>query len=230
MPKSTRKHRSPRFPFITLEKALEYLPPITELKTNNKLTRENIVEAMGFESFSGPAARSFGALRAYHLIEGTKDEPTLTEVGEALANDSTDLKSLQVAALSPLAFRGIWRRARNASEEELVELLIAREFTEDGARRAAATYRTNAVAAQLDELTVEPNLPDRRGSNPPLRKIEERLRKKLLASSQAANLNTLKLPVSTGNVIIPRGISEEEFQLILDTLKIWKSQLVSQPG
>jgi len=191
----------------------------------NKLTRENVIKAMGFEAASGPAARSFGALRAYNLIERTENRLNLTDVGEALATDPNDMDALQKASLSPMVFRGIWRRARLASEDEMTELLLARRFTEDGARQTAKIYKINAALAQLDQLEVEPVLPERSAPNRPGRMIEEKLRQNLLSNSRGQK-DAFRMPVSTGVAVIPKGISEDEFRLIIETMQMWKAQIV----
>ena len=140
-------------------------------------------------------------------------------------NASGNMDALQKASLSPMVFRGIWRRARLASEDEMTELLLARGFTEDGARQTAKIYKTNATLAQLDQLEVEPVLPERSGPNRPGRMIEEKLRQNLLSNSRGQK-DAFRLPVSTGVAVIPKGISEDEFTLIIETLQMWKAQIV----
>lgn len=221
---SIKGERSPRYPFLGLRSAIGMLPKLAELKAENKLNRIEVINLLGFDSFSGQAARTFAAFRAYHLIAPSPDGPRLTRIGRALLDNPGDLESLQVAALSPGVFRRIWRRARNASEAELVELLLERGFTADGAGKAASIYRENAGFAQLDSLEVEPNLPEP-AKKRPSRKIEEKLRRKLAEASRSGS-DPLRLPLGSGNAIIPRAITEEEFDLLINTLQIWKDQLV----
>lgn len=220
--------RSPKYPFISLQSAIGILPKLAELKSGAKLNRFEVIKLLGFDSFSGQAARTFAAFRAYHLIAPSPDGPRLTAVGRSLIDNPGDLESLQVAALSPGVFRRIWRRARNASEAELVELLLERGFTADGAGKAASIYRENAGLARLDSLEVEPNLPEPTKKKRTGRKIEEKLRRKLSEASRKGS-DPLRLPLGSGNAVIPRGISEDEFELLIKTLHIWKDQLV-QPS
>lgn len=222
---SKKGERSPRYPFIDLQCAVDLLSKLSGLKNGNKLNRGEVLKLLGFDSFSGQAARTFAALRAYHLIAPSPEGPRLTGIGRVLIDNSGDLESLQIAALSPGVFRRIWRRARNASEEELVELLMERGFTAEGALKAASIYRKNAVLAQLDPLEVEPNLPEPAKKKRPGRKVEEKLRRKLAEASRAGS-DPLRLPLSSGNAVVPKGITEEEFELLIKTLHIWKDQLV----
>ncbi len=235
------KPRSPKFPFIRLERALSFLPKLVQLETSGKLNRITAIKAMGYASFHGAAAKVFAALHAYDLIARTDDALVVTETGRALAEAKTEkekLPFLQRAALSPLVYRNIWRRARNSSQEELSALLRERGFTEKGATRAARIYRKNSVLAQLEELDVEPNLPERgekTGMGPGRAKkkavmleqrMRERMRERRMSRQGGAQSNSLQLPLSTGKVIVPKRITEDEFQLIMQTLRIWKPQLV----
>lgn len=207
MKKKSENHRSPKFPFISLGKAISYLSVLIELDKTGQLSRETLINELGFESFSGPAARTIGALRAYHLIERSPAGPQITEIGKRLASDPTDSEALHIAALSPIIFRKIWRSHREDSKEQLIELLSANNFTEEGANKAVEIYSTNSKFAQLDQLTIEPELPERR----PRFKRESDL--------------LFKLPLKNGALHIHGQIESEEFDLIIETLQKWRNQI-----
>ena len=230
------KRRSPKFPFVSIAELIPHLPALRELKNNNNLNRESAMKVLGFESRSGSAWRTIAALHAYHFVERGEDGIEITSLGNSLADNPEAHEALQTAALSPLVFRSIWRNARHASEEELTRLLEGRGFTEEGASRAATVYRENADLAGLDDLTVEPvDLPERpgprgrkQGHRKATRAMEKKLHRRQLdrAKREKALDNALRLPLKSGSVIIPKDISESEFQLIIDTIHSWKDQLV----
>ena len=159
--------RSPRFPSVPLEEALDALTKIdAALKSGARPNRPTFLEALGYRSEHGGATKLFAALRGYDLIdrkrEGGEAKPgfRITDLGRDLLDNNSDdarLSKLRRSVLSPPMFRRIWRKARLFSETELVDLLLTRGFTEPGAKRAASIYRANSDLARLEELTLEPD-------------------------------------------------------------------------
>ena len=235
------KSRSPRFPFLPLEEAiviLQKLKTFSPAGRDRPFTRPQLLEACGYASFHGAAVKTMGALRAYDLLVKKDDGHFLSPVAMVLL-DSDDPDSrvdyLQRAALSPLTFRHIWRWNQQASREEILEFLLERKFTESGAKRACKVYRKNYKFVKLRQLEREPELPDRgfhqkrgaearRAMGRRTGPLSPGMRRPLPLSPPE---NTLSLPLSSGSALIPKGITEEEFQLLIDTLKVWKPQLVA---
>lgn len=226
------KTRSPRFPFIPLEEALDLLRKLEAFQSNPEkpLRRPEMLKALDYASFHGAAVKTIGALRAYDLLVKQEDGVTISPTGRKLLEAPTDeerIELLQRAALSPLTFRMIWRRARHCSRSELTEILIGRGFTEAGAKRASKVYRKNSKLAQLEILELEPDLPERGKHGRGQLRGEMRRRPDRNRRHQArTNPNSLTLPLSAGLAIIPKGISEEEFTRLLQTLRTWKDHLI----
>lgn len=226
--------RSPRFPFILLEEAVELLRKLDAYQSDRSKTlkRPEILKALDYASFHGAAVKTIGAMRAYDLLEKNDDGLRISPVGAAIldaASDESRRPHLQKAALSPLTFRNLWRTARHKKRPELIELLLSRGFTEQGAKRASRIYRKNDVLAGLQALELEPELPERN----PAKKKRAPNAKKQARNRQAANANVqpnmLRLPLSTGVAIVPKGITREEFKLLMETLRAWRGQLVEAP-
>ncbi len=222
------KPRSPRFPFISLEEAVELLRKLDSFQgdPSQPLKRPEILKALDYASLHGAAVKTIGALRAYDLLEKQGEGLRITEVGRGILSASTDEERtgfLQRAALSPLMFRQIWRNARHCSRPELKELLLGRGFTEPGAKRASRIYRKNDRFADLASLELEPVLPER-GPGKNRKGLDRQVRP---GRAAAAPSNQLRLPLSAGTAIIPKGISEEEFTVLMQTLRTWKDQLVA---
>ena len=244
-----KRGRSPRFPFIPLEKAIKRLQKINDAlgKSEQPFNREQVMKALGYSGPSGAAMKTGAAMFAYDLLERVDSEKggvKISEVGRKLLetkDETVRLSLLRRAALSPLMFRNVWRNARHCTREELEELLLVRGFTKGGAKRASRIYFRNSQLAELSELEVEPVLPERvsPAQAKKARRWEKKVQQRAAARQErrrARNLkgrrgnematDTLDLPLSAGRASIPIGISEEEFQLLLTTLRTWKAQLV----
>ena len=219
--------RSPRFPFVLLEEAVELLRKLDVYQPDRSTTlkRPEILKALDYASLHGAAVKTIGALRAYDLLEKSGDGLRISPVGAAILDASSDedrRPHLQKAALSPLTFRNLWRTARHQSRPEMIETLLSRGFTEQGAKRATRIYRKNDELAALQTLELEPELPERA---PAKKKVAARKRARQQKAAAAAP-NMLRLPLSTGVAVVPKGISKEEFKLLMETLRAWRGQLV----
>jgi len=191
------------------------------------LKRPEILKALDYASLHGAAVKTIGAMRAYDLLEKTGDGLRISPVGAAILDASSDEErrpNLQKAALSPLTFRNLWRTARHKTRPELIELLLSRGFTEQGAKRASRTYRKNDELAGVQTLEVEPELPERGQAQV---KRAPGARKQARNVNANAQPNMLRLPLSTGVAIVPKGITKEEFKLLMETLRAWRGQLVA---
>jgi len=239
MPESSgMKNRSPRFPFIPLEEAVDILRKLAAFQSDPEkpLRRPEMLKALDYASFHGAAVKTIGALRAYDLLVKQDDGVVISDTGhKILAAKSHDdrREHLQRAALSPLMFRMLWRRARHCTQAELATLLQERDFTEQGAVRASKIYRKNDEFAALHSIEVEPDLPERgrRKAGPdPAKKRANRAAKKRAQQAKRdrplINPNSLSMPLSTGRAVVPTGITEDEFNTLMQTLRAWKGQLV----
>lgn len=232
------KNRSPRFPFIPLEEAVDILRKLKAFQNDpgKPLKRPEMLKALDYASFHGAAVKTIGALRAYDLLVKQDDGVVISETGRkilAAKSDDDRRAHLQRAALSPLIFRMLWRRARHCTQAEHAALLEERKFTEQGAKRAGRIYRENDQFAALHSIEVEPELPERgrTNSNPPSsEKRANRAAKKHAPQAKRdrplINPNSLSMPLSTGRAVVPTGITEEEFTTLMQTLRAWKTQLV----
>ncbi|MDF1656680.1 MAG: hypothetical protein P1U58_03650 [Verrucomicrobiales bacterium] len=221
--------RSPRFPFVLLEEAVELLRKLDAYQSDRSATlkRPEILKALDYASLHGAAVKTIGAMRAYDLLEKSGDGLRISPVGAAILDASSDEErrpNLQKAALSPLTFRNLWRTARHMKRSELIELLLSRGFTEQGAKRASRIYRKNDELASLQTLELEPELPERA----PAKKKMAAARKRARIQNANAQPNMLRLPLSTGVAVIPKGISREEFKLLMETLRAWRGQLIEE--
>jgi len=124
------------------------------------------VKALGFSSLNGASKVRLAAMRQYGLIEGKENQVRVSSRGLALSLRSSDTREFQEAraqaALTPSTFRELYTSKREASDEALRHHLIAeRGFSQDGAKRLIAVYRSAMQFApqesELDGRVAESN-------------------------------------------------------------------------
>jgi hypothetical protein len=229
------KPRSPRFPFLPLEEAIDLLRKLDAFSNDREtpLKQPQMLKALDYASFHGAAVKTIGALRAYDLLIKNGDGLSISPVGAKILDANSDderREFLQRAALSPLTFRMIWRNARHLSRPELKDLLLGRGFTEPGARRASKIYRRNDEFAGLQTLELEPELPPRGEGRQAMIQRKQAARKMARAGRGPAArpcTDMLRLPLGGRVAVIPKGMKEEEYALLMQTLRAWKEQLVA---
>jgi len=112
-PKITKtKHRSPNFPSINLQKALDWAKKIDAVYKRAEVPIHSVHEKMGFTRNSGIAYQITAALKAYGLIDinGNGDKRTikLTDRAQKILGGHPDHnKFIKESALSPTIYREI---------------------------------------------------------------------------------------------------------------------------
>ena len=151
------RQRSPNYPGINLEAAIASVDVLYGRFGRGQFTANDAAEAWGYRGPSGPVRVRLAALRQYGLLDGQRGEnPKLSRraLTFALRNPaSREYKdALQEAALSPTLFREIRDTKPDASDGVLREYLVGdRNFTDDGAGRSIAVFRTTMELAGLDD-------------------------------------------------------------------------------
>lgn len=64
-----RSHRSPNYPQLSLEDALQRVKKVHEAEQNHKADREVIAKVLGYSSLNGTSLTMIGALNRYGLLE-----------------------------------------------------------------------------------------------------------------------------------------------------------------
>jgi len=242
------KERSPRFPFVPLRAALNHLEKFHAAAPDDGIKRPAAMKALGFEKPNGRVNRLFAAMRGYGLIEVVdKGVLAVTPLGKRLLKDPQSrangpwLAAAREAVLLPPMFRKLWRRARDLDRDQLVEALRQRDFTEQGAEKAAEVFTRNRQFAGLDDMPegLEPPVPAHQRA--------------VAAAKQAKNAqagqgnchpargmtakrplgpprDAVVLPLGNKRAIIPTGISLDDYDLLLETVKLWKGKIVKAEG
>src|SRR5690242_15989093 len=119
MEASTRKQvgRSPRYPGIDLERAVERARTLFEKEAHYPTNTQIVLQHWGYAPKGGGGAVTLAALKAFGLIEtdGAGDRRTahVSRLAENILNPENPLirqDALKTAALLPQAHRDIWEQ------------------------------------------------------------------------------------------------------------------------
>ncbi len=152
------RHRSPNYPGMDLEAAIEATRTLYDQVKRGKFTPEDATKAWGYTSASGPVRVKLAALRQFGMLEGKKGEkPTLSRLGLTfvLRNRSSReyQEALSRAAMNPPLFANAMEAKPNASDSALREwLLMDQNFSDEGAGRFVEVFRsTNQLVGLKDD-------------------------------------------------------------------------------
>ena len=241
------KERSPRFPFVPLRAALNYLANIHNAAPDGAIKRVDAIKALGFEKPNGRVHRLVAAMRGYGLIDIVdKGVLAVTPLGKRLLKDPQSrangpwLAAAREAVLTPPLFRNLWRRARDLDRDQLVEALLQRDFTEQGAEKAAEVFTRNRQIAGLDDMPegLEPPVPARQRAAA-AKRAKNAQRGDASGATERGSLavatpsrplgpprDAVVLPLGNKRAVIPTGISQADYDLLIETLTLWKGKIV----
>lgn len=222
---SISKNRSPWCPRSSLEDAVELSRQLFAKAGRSSIAPEVAVKALGYKGISGASLAILGALSQYGLINRGKGEVSITPLALRLVHPTSatdESAAKKEAALNPRVFARIFESYHDCSEDILASHLIHEDFPPDGARRAAQIYKVNSEFAKLvksgyDGPIAEDSAPeDEPRATPPAKK------------PMISQILEQQLPIPLGDRManIPMPISEEDFELLIQTLNLWKSRLI----
>lgn len=162
------KGRSPAYPSINLETAIQRARQLYDKERNYLTPVTTIAAHWGYRSLNGPAAQAIAALKRYGLL----DEEGASEDRKAKVSKLADIilvhpeeaerkEAIREAALRPAIHREMWDKYHDhlPSDQNLLwELTRDRGFTETGASEFVPVYRATIAFAQLGDAdrTSEP--------------------------------------------------------------------------
>lgn len=137
--------RSPNYPAIDLESALNALKAAYEADGRSKMARSVLAHHLGYTSLNGRALAKIGAIRAYGFIEGREDELRISQDAiiciEAPDGSPELAEAILRCANNPPIFKEITSEYPGLpSEQNLRFFLIKKGFSPDAAAKAAKNY------------------------------------------------------------------------------------------
>ncbi len=160
---SSGRHRSPAYPVIDLQVALERARQIFDNEGRNSVPLAILLSRWGYKVGSGLGARTVAALKQFGLAldegSGAQRRVRLSPCGYRILADkrpaSTERDSLvKEAALMPRIHKELWTRydGRLPPDESLVyELSVEGSFATEAAEDLVREFRKTIAFAQLDE-------------------------------------------------------------------------------
>ena len=260
MVKTMTKERSPRFPFVPLRAALKHLEKVHQAAEadgdDGTIQRLAAIQALGYDKPNGKVHRLFAAMRGYGLLDAVKKGTpvfVVTSLGKRLLKSPQArangpwLAAAREAVLNPPLFRNIWNRGRDLDRDQLVETLLQRDFTEQGAEKAAAVFTRNRQIAGLDDMPEGMEPPVRQRPAAAKKAARKAARRALALTEQGGGgeglfaprrpnrplgppRDAVVLPLGNKRAIIPTGISQDDYDLLVETLTLWKGKIVKADG
>lgn len=252
-PASKKRQRSPSYPFINLERAIKLANTLWEKERRHPATIPVVCGHWELSAKSSAGILSVAALKKFGLLieEGSGEQRTVRLSDFALdvikfADVPEDFsKLIKYAALKPDLHLDLWNFHREASDASIRRYLVFdRKFNEAVVDAVIKEYRDTLAFAKItpsdtfDDTATgsdpEPAaIPMTSAQSPP--SVQHRQQPPQLApvrpaaSSMNAALRYLPIPLDIGDAPIPVGMSEDDFQLLLDTLALWKKKIVRTP-
>lgn len=172
-------HRSPAYPMLKLEDAIEKARTIYNADKRSYTSRPVIVQHLGYkDENSGVGNRELSALRQYGLLEEKGGEYRVSDTAYAILflSDASDGRgaALAQAALSPTIFKDLWAKYRSdASEGTLKDFLIhKREFNPASVDQVVSNYKATIMFAKLTNVSHTEAEEDQ--ESPELLEVQER--------------------------------------------------------
>lgn len=129
--RQTRKvHRSPSYPMISLEGAIDRAKILWEKDRHNLMPKEVVLNHLGYEETSSYGGRVLAALKKFELIEEKNEKFKLTQWALDLAiyptSDNRYLRALKEIALKPTIYQELFKKYKRGlpSDENLTAELI----------------------------------------------------------------------------------------------------------
>jgi hypothetical protein len=239
-PEKKQRERSPNYPAIGLRKALELAQRFWDSDKRQQVLASRAATNLGFSAKSSAGQLTLAAMKKYGLLdeEGAGDmrKLKLSETAITLLNPSAPNRDelVKQAALKPQIHAELWNKygSEGGSEGAVHDYLVfERKFTEPAAKSLIEQYGDTIVFAKLGKAdtgdksnesntpVVETKKTDKFELTPPKNPTPP-------APPMTADVRYLPIPLDIGDAPIPVGMSDSDFDLLLDTLKLWKKKIV----
>lgn len=236
--------RGAGFPTLTLQKAISLMQKVWAKENRNTAPASAIVEHWGYGAKSSGGFQALATLKRFGLLEEVAGTgPRSLKVSQAALDlmkyESTDpaayRKQLKFMALLPDLHEAIWNKYGHVlpSDKTLeTHLVFERHFSEDSARQFIRLYKETISFAKLTEgdsveETMKPIAENGGGKlEKPSQTISDEKPKDDNLVDNTINTGELPIPIAGKLARIPFPMSEDDFDLFIGTLQLWKKKIV----
>ncbi|HEV3244557.1 MAG TPA: hypothetical protein VGZ31_09110 [Chthoniobacterales bacterium] len=234
---SSKRSRSPAYPICSLPTAVESARKLWESQRKQEAHIDSALKTLGYGGRSGRAVRAIAALNQYGLTEesGAKDarKIRLSEQAQDILHlaetDERRRKALKAAALTPKINASLWERyGANLPDDVAIKPFLIREkgYNDNIVNWIIANYRATLEFAKLDKLVEDKPEDDK--TEPPAITAHDSIRTKPPPMTTTAQ--ELPILVGTDRVArIPFPMADDDFEMLIKTLNLWKEKLVQPP-
>jgi hypothetical protein len=147
--------RSPNYPGLSLEAALDAVRKLHKEDGTAPVPQETLAKFAGHGKMSGPARSKIAGIRQYGLIEGAgAGKVRVSDRALPLffhqPSDREYQQTLKDLALAPALFSQLFTQYAQASEATIrLHLVRDRKFSEEGAKRLASIFKDTIAFAKL---------------------------------------------------------------------------------
>ncbi|MFN2622080.1 MAG: hypothetical protein ABR611_04465 [Chthoniobacterales bacterium] len=239
MEEDIKKERSPKYPRIALNEAVDLVRKLHVKAGRANIRAEVALGPLGYSSLNGAALGTLAALKHYGLVDSDRNGLSVSPLAIRLIhplNDSQEAEAKKEAALRPKIFSQIFEGGyHDCSEDVLANHLVQIGFTPEGARRASAVYKSTVEFARIyakgDGAETQPlhSSPAKTASITHVRPEPDSFdRTTSAALTTQPSHPEVSVPL-TGQMVarIPYPMSEEDFELLIGTLNLWKRKLTT---
>jgi len=231
------KSRSPAYPAIPLSSAIESARKLWDAQRKQEAHFDSALKTLGYSARSGSALRAIAALGHYGLIDasGEKDNRKirLSEQAQDILHlaetDERRRKALKSAALTPKIYAALWERyGSNLPDDAAIRPFLIRDkgYNDAVVDNLIINYRLTLEFAKLDK--IDENVHDEEQSDKRQKSAADDITK---GGSHRSMTLDQELPILVGasNRVarIPFPMTEDDFDLLVGTLNLWKKKLIT---
>lgn len=242
-----KRTRSPNFPYVDLEKAVERTRELYEKDKAHPVPITVVHDRWNYKRLSGVLQQTVAALKAYGLVEvsgsGDKREIKVSEAGRKIVLDTSDSPQLlKGAALQPPIFRHLWERYGDQglpSDDVIREYLLFDHdppFNEEAVDAAIERFKETVEYANLSESDIISDEGEGEEADEevgPERKNLGATGQKTKLPPPTGQMKNFTFPLIGGDVAtlqVPHPMSKKNFEALKRFLDAYEWALTSDEG
>ncbi|CAN5428743.1 hypothetical protein BH18VER1_BH18VER1_07860 [soil metagenome] len=222
---------------FSLRFAVEAADKIWKAQNKHAAHIDSVVQTIGYTKRTGASLRAISALDQYGLTKETGNSDNrnvgLSEAALDILMGTAEQKqkALKSAAIKPTIYRELWSRyGAHPPADDVMRTFLIREksFNPTVVDDVVKDYRITVEYANLRDNIPEDEPPSDSApsEDAPLPSTSSKPLQRKPSAPMTANVRYLPIPLDIGDAPIPVGMSDSDFNLLLDTLKLWKKKIV----